>query len=272
MSAETPISFQVAGDRLIGILHEPQEPARRGVIIVVGGPQYRVGAHRQFVHLARALAARGIAVLRFDYRGMGDSEGEFRGFEFISEDMDAALAAMQARVPSLTSVTLWGLCDAASAILMKPDLPPVVTGLVVLNPWVRTSEGEARAFVRHYYLRRLLSADFWKKLLTGKVRAGRSLMDLGENVRQGRKASSDPLPQRVYSGLQSASRPVLLILSGDDLVAREFEDGSQSLLRKTTAGLQIARLPAADHTFSKRAWKDEIATLTGDWVLAREDA
>ena len=52
----------------------------RGVLIVTGGPQYRAGSHRQFVLLARFLAARGMAVLRFDYRGMGDSEGAPRDY------------------------------------------------------------------------------------------------------------------------------------------------------------------------------------------------
>ncbi|KAB8057318.1 hydrolase 1, exosortase A system-associated, partial [Janthinobacterium violaceinigrum] len=59
--------------RLVGILSLPAAPGPRGVLIVTGGPQYRVGSHRQFVLLARALAAQGVPVLRFDLRGMGDS-------------------------------------------------------------------------------------------------------------------------------------------------------------------------------------------------------
>jgi len=52
-----------------------------GVLIVVGGPQYRVGSHRQFLLLSRRLAAEGHPVMRFDYRGMGDASGAMRGFE-----------------------------------------------------------------------------------------------------------------------------------------------------------------------------------------------
>ena len=63
--------FACAGDTLMGILAKPETPADTGVIVIVGGPQYRVGSHRQFVLLSRALAAAGYAVLRFDYRGMG---------------------------------------------------------------------------------------------------------------------------------------------------------------------------------------------------------
>ena len=45
--------------------------ASRGMLIVVGGPQYRAGSHRQFTLLARDVAATGVPTMRFDYRGMG---------------------------------------------------------------------------------------------------------------------------------------------------------------------------------------------------------
>lgn len=266
MSLETPLTFTLDGAELIGIVHTPDEPVREGVLIVVGGPQYRIGAHRQFVHLARSLAAKGIAAMRFDYRGMGDSEGDFKGFEHISDDIDAALAAFRQAVPSLRSITLWGLCDAASAIVMKPDLPEEVTGLVLLNPWIRTAAGEARTYVRHYYLRRLMSAEFWKKLISGGLRAGQSLKGLKDNLQQSRQAEKGGLPERVMAGLRASRRPVLLILSGNDLVAREFEDGSGSLVRSGLPSLTVARVPAADHTFSRQAWKEEVAGLTADWI------
>src|SRR5262249_52771049 len=111
---ETAFAFTCRGDSLVAIYHQATGAPRRGVVIVVGGPQYRVGSHRQFVLLARALAESGIPVLRFDYRGMGDSEGEFTGFEAIDLDIAAAIDAFVARCPSLREIVLWGLCDAAS--------------------------------------------------------------------------------------------------------------------------------------------------------------
>ncbi|MFB1029241.1 MAG: hydrolase 1, exosortase A system-associated, partial [Thauera sp.] len=71
--------FPCEGEELIGILALPETAVTRlGVLVVVGGPQYRVGSHRQFVLLARALAKSGVPCMRFDYRGMGDATGEMR--------------------------------------------------------------------------------------------------------------------------------------------------------------------------------------------------
>ncbi|MEO6566032.1 MAG: alpha/beta fold hydrolase, partial [Casimicrobiaceae bacterium] len=81
-------------------------------MIVVGGPQYRVGSHRQFALLARALARVGIPALRFDYRGMGDSEGDRRSFDEIDADIAAAIDTL-CREAHLARVVLWGLCDGA---------------------------------------------------------------------------------------------------------------------------------------------------------------
>ena len=78
---ERALTFDCCGERLVGVVSEPALAGKLGVVVVVGGPQYRVGSHRQFVLFARRLATEGVAVLRFDYRGMGDATGRPRQFE-----------------------------------------------------------------------------------------------------------------------------------------------------------------------------------------------
>ena len=63
---EEAFFFDCDGDALLGVLARPAEPSAVGVVIVVGGPQYRVGSHRHFVLLARRLATAGHPTLRFD--------------------------------------------------------------------------------------------------------------------------------------------------------------------------------------------------------------
>src|SRR3546814_10054701 len=115
------VSCPCAEAELVGILHRPAAAARRGVLIVGGGPKYRAGSHRQFLLIARRLAEQGYPVLRFDHRGIGDSDGPYLGFEALDADIAAAIDAFVAHCPQVEEVVLWGLCDAASAILFRPE-------------------------------------------------------------------------------------------------------------------------------------------------------
>ena len=273
---EEPIVFHCEREQLVGILHRGANPgARLGVLIVVGGPQYRVGSHRQFVLMARDLAAAGYPVLRFDYRGMGDGDGEPRTFESVDDDLRAAIAAFEKAVPGLRDVVLWGLCDAASAIMMCAT-PPSVRGKVVVNPWVRTEVSEARAYVRHYYLRRVFQRDFWRKLGTGALDARAAIGQFVEALR--RAAAPSARAQRTEASYLDRMLAVrrryrgatLVMLSGRDLTAREFE-----ALRDSDAGwaqvlsvpeVQCLKFEEADHTFSERRLLDAGTRATLRWI------
>ena len=170
---------------LVGILSAPQQAATTGVLIIVGGPQYRVGSHRQFVLLARRMAEAGYAVLRFDVRGMGDSSGEPKGFESIPEDIDAMLNVLREHAPGLQRTVLWGLCDGASAALLYCAARPShgLAGLILANPWVRTEASQARTRIKHYYFDRLKQRAFWHKLVSGRVELA-ALGELVQNLRR----------------------------------------------------------------------------------------
>lgn len=279
---EEALQFDCQGDRLLGILARPRGVPEMdcAVLIAVGGPQYRVGSHRQFVLLARALARAGFPVMRFDYRGMGDSEGAPRDFEAVSEDIAAALDALQRACPDVGRVVLWGLCDAASAALLycQERQDARLAGLCLLNPWVRSAASLARTHVKHYYGQRLLQADFWRKLLSGGLPVLGALRGLLRTLRQARVASTPvavrpPFQARMAEGLRLFPGPVLLLLSGCDFVAQEFSDRAsaddtwRAALRRDDLIRQ--EMSEADHTFSSAAWREDVLNATLRWLAQR---
>ncbi|MDR3212627.1 MAG: hydrolase 1, exosortase A system-associated [Azoarcus sp.] len=276
---ERAFLFDCDGDSLPGIVTCPRADAasdaivRLGVLIVGASSQYRAGAHRHFVLLARALAAGGVPCMRFDRRGMGDATGAPRAFDAMQADIGAALDAFFVEAPTLTGVMLWGLCDGASASVFYAGGDPRVDGLLLLNPWVHTETGAARVFLRHYYLRRLFSRAFWGKFLVGGVAPARALRDLWAEIHRARggrmrgktalPGDEGTLPERMCFFLQAISVPWWVILSGQDHVAREFDRIAAS---PGWAGLFPARapyrLPDADHTFSSATWRNEVVDKT----------
>ncbi len=282
--------FECSESSLAGILHGGDVLSALGVIIVVGGPQYRVGSHRQFVSLAEAFAGAGFPTLRFDYRGMGDSAGELAGFTGIDDDIRCAIDALQAQCTDVERVVLWGLCDAASAAVFYAPRDPRVAGLVLANPWVYSPQGQAKAYLRRYYLQRLLSREFWGKVFSGKFAPGASLASLRRMLRTalGARESADTRPVSPAAGAPASPAPAtdlaqrfagslarfrgrrLLLISGKDLTAAEFLAAGREngLLGKQLGAAEtiLSTLPVADHTFSTAAATREMEGVCVEFV------
>lgn len=223
-ASESAVVFDGTQGPLVGVISAPAEAARALVLIVAGQPQTRVGSHRMFVELARGLAARGVAVLRFDAGGWGDSPGEARPFEESARDVAAAARALvatrgggeaagsadrppdsaphsaadsagQSAAADTPPLWIWGLCDGASAaVLALPALREAEVepqALCLVNPWVRSEASHADAMVRTYYGRRIFSGEFWGRLLTGKVPLRHLLEPLRHLARRG-AGSAEP--------------------------------------------------------------------------------
>ncbi|MEQ9061257.1 MAG: hydrolase 1, exosortase A system-associated [Gammaproteobacteria bacterium] len=276
MPEEAAFAFPIGEDTAIGILHTAQAAADLGVVIIVGGPQTRVGSHRQFVLLARRLAAAGYPVFRFDYRGIGDSGGTARDFEAVDEDVRVAVDELVERT-GVTRVVLWGLCDAASAAMMYAHRDARVSALALANPWVHSPHTEARARLQTYYWGRLGSRDFWHKLARFDVDWRDSFESLagylGRAMGRGRPVSGQGAQQfivRMLEGWQRFTGPSLLLLSGDDLTAAEFRAlAAQSRAWQVAAArdcVQTVALAEANHTFSSAAWRAQVEDATLAWL------
>ena len=242
-----PLQIDCAGERLAATLD--WAPGGTGLLIVTGGNEVRAGAWSGQAKLAACVAAAGFPVLRYDRRGVGDSEGDNRGFLGSRDDLAAALATFRASAPQLRRVVGFGNCDAASALMLfAAELS--IDGLVLANPWAfdaAQEDGHAPAALRRRYRQKLFDPGEWRRLLTGGV----DLRKLASGVRQAaRTAQPSGLSRDLRAGLARFAGPVAILVAERDRTAQQF------LSAWDPEDTRIRTLASASHSFAHEAARD----------------
>jgi len=281
---EKALVFSCEGEELVSILHMPESCAATGFVAVpAGSVQYRAGSGRQLVNLARALANQGFPVMRFDYRGMGDSSGEYMGFRHMGQDLERAIELFQRQLPGIKRVVLYGGCEAATGIMIHAGKIPSVGAAILANPWVGDERITAAAMRTHYF-KRLGETEFWLKLFGGKYRLSEYILSLlGTAKKRGSsvfgasssslKKGSDtarPFQEDMLAGLSNAEFPILFLMSGGSLLRQEFDqlvssskEWGKAIRRKNCARVD---LPEADQTFSTVKAKEILSHAILEWA------
>lgn len=270
------ITFDCEGEVLVGVLGIPSNCREVGLLtIVAGGPQYRAGCGRQLLELSDALNNQGFPVLRFDYRGIGDSTGNYQDIRAIEPDIRAAIACFKLHVPELQKVVLWGGCNAASASMIHGSKFPEVIGMILGNPFV-SSQKTKQAVQRQHYAKRLRDPTFWKKLFSGGFNfleyAGAVWRAIHSRLKPKKRtvhrvASSE---DQMLEGIQAFNGSLLLLMSGQSLTSREFDvlvNGS-AIWQQELERLRHQRvdIPDADQAFSTQSARRQIIEAACEWM------
>jgi len=246
-------ALDCAGSVLAATIDEA--PGATGMLIVTGGNETRAGAFSSQANLAARIARAGHPVLRFDRRGVGDSEGVNMGFRHSAEDTAAALAAFRTQCPAVRRVIGFGNCDAASALMLLGGAG--FDGLVLSNPWTYEDEQAAAppppAAIRARYAAKLKNPRELLRLLGGKV-------NLGDLVRSLHHAASAPaapsgLAQTMAAGLSRFTGTVRILVAERDRAGQAFMAGWDP------RDPRLHRCAGADHAYSDDA--------SSDWLLAQ---
>lgn len=301
-ATEASIDWMCGKDRLYGVVHRPDRESSRGIVIVHGRPAYRIGVHRLFVQLARRWTAEGFPVLRFDYRGAGDCEGDAPSFEETAEDIGSAIDAFVANSPGLRDVVLWASCGGAADAMQYASRDARVRALALINPWSFDVQRRARRKLHYYstvYMRRMAHWDWWSRILRGEGDLLAQVRSLGKMLRDAAGIKSTPavtapaaslhqpgltvaatrahlsyrdphIVEQLHHNLEKFSGKILLILSGADNNAHSFKDllSASSKWQTLFSPPRVRRhdLPGADHGFRRPEWRHQVESWTVDWL------
>jgi exosortase A-associated hydrolase 1 len=251
--------------------------AATGLLIVSGGNEIRSGAHRGMAMLAARIAAAGHPVLRFDRRGIGDSDGDNGGFLSSRDDIASALSAMRSACPALTRIVGFGNCDAASALVLHQPL--MLDAVVLANPWTIEDSGEASgvtadpegedrgsstlppaAAIRARYLARLRDPASLIRLLRGDVDLRKLLRGVTRMLRRQPAATEHSLGGRVVGGIGALALPSHILLAIGDRTAQAFAEHWDAAPPLQRAQARLSKRASASHSFAGEdaIWLEEI--------------
>ncbi|MEW8052186.1 MAG: alpha/beta fold hydrolase [Candidatus Thiodiazotropha sp.] len=186
----TPVIFSNRnGLKLFGILEQPDSGAKNiAVLLLSPGIKMRVGPHRMYNKLSRVLVSNGFTVLRFDFYGLGDSEGELdqkvlvdvynsiQNGRYTEDTIDAM--DWVSRTYSIDSFILGGLCGGAITGMLAGSIDNRVKGLIALG-LINVFEGGEENFskfvtegqldeLKRGYVSKLTDINSWKRVITLK--------------------------------------------------------------------------------------------------------
>lgn len=234
-----------SGDRCVGLL------------IVSGGNEPRNGAFNAASLRASRIAQSGFPVLRFDRRGVGDSEGANHSYPSSQKDIAAATATLKRLCPHLRSVIAYGNCDGATALVLHSL--GHFDGLVLSNPWAFDRDTGARVHspqeLRSRYGRKLTQPREWQRLLRGTISFTKLAAGLRQALRPPRPSS---LAESIANRLRNYAGPTHILLAEKDRTGAHFLSQLADLEALPTTSVTVCS--GADHAFSApehQIWLEE---------------
>lgn len=296
-----------AGQRLFGTLHVPNtpNPALPAVVMLSPGVKMRMGPGRLYVPLTELMNSLGYTVLRFDFHGLGDSEGELN--ETMLADVYNHIEVGRYVGDTLSALRwlrethghkrfmLGGLCGGAITALLAAERDQSVDSLLSLGMTVTLASNAATPAKyltrgeldsrRQGYYRRLLQPKSWLRLLTFQSEYGVILRSMKRIfIKQpppaappansaaaiDQRGNANPLFPPAYFAFLKRGGKALMIFSEKDRLQSEYEEKFVAFHQQQLADYhrQIDQhvIPGANHVLSFHEWRDQMLDKSRAWL------
>jgi pimeloyl-ACP methyl ester carboxylesterase len=271
-------------ESLVGILATPKQAPKDlpHVIVVNAGIIHRVGPNRLYVDIARAVAAVGYPVLRFDLSGLGDSDDMLGGAsltESAVRDIRLAMTHLEA-TRQATKFLVFGLCSGANHAAVTAFVEPRVVGLMLIDPSVQRTRRSKIVHVirrlRHASTLRevvLLRHPVFRRSAGGRSSAAMSVAQAAEG-QSGQRATPDTATASPADTRQSIEALVarnvhmMLVFTGGVNHQYNYYEQLHDLLPGLDFRglLRLHYMPDTDHTVSDVAGRATLLARLVDWL------
>lgn len=266
---EEAVFIELERERVFAVFSAAAPTARRGIVLCHPLGEEKLWAHRALVNLARRLAARGFAVVRFDCRGEGDSDRQFEETDLATrvQDLETVVRALRARAPSLRTLAGIGLRFGASLVGIGAARSGLFDHLALWDP---ISDGRAYA---HSLIQANLAAQLaaHHKIVYGRDRLLEQ-MEMGKPLNvEGyllmKTFFDDICSIRLTDVLSGFNGPLLVLQPGQETTAPRPEYAELVAEQPVRRKLAVVSQPAfwkETRAFLARAEGFERTTL--DWL------
>jgi esterase/lipase len=237
----------ISGEKLAGTFHVPANDSRHGVIL---GHCFTCSRHTRILRdLSLALVEEGFKVLRFDFSGNGQSEGNFSESFYSKQvkDIDSAVSFISSH--GVRWIGLAGHSMGAMVALLAASQTDTIKAVCTLA--AKASALQSSHFLSQDQIQELKS--------TGRV----NFISRGRNVKITEDFFADAARYDLSSIMPSLSQPLMVVHGDMDEIIPVENAYRLHQYRKVNTELVI--IPGADHMFSQDEHRQEVVERVAQW-------
>ncbi len=246
---ETPVTFRSHGKQIVGMLHSSNRKKSPVIIFLHGWATGKYGNPQfTFVRAAREFSKKDFIVLRFDFHGVGDSEGNLDNYNQKTslEDLDAAIQFVQTLKnvdKEKIGVLGWSMGGSTAIIgaMRNKKIKCVVS-------WAAPADEK----------------DLWPPAMFQQLkRYKRIVVDFSTGLTTTLKSALEDMRWKASESIRKVRVPVLLINGTDDAIV--YPVNAEKLYKNANKPKKIILISGANHGFYNESHKRKLFNQSLKW-------